>query len=280
MNKFLLLITTVFILNGCYLVEKRRFSDSVAEYNGKIITWGELRKFTAGLSPEDSARVAEKYIRQWAINLIEYDIAKDQTNKVIEQLVEDYRRSLYLHEYEEKLIAQRMPRLLDDSLIQAFYDQHHDQLFLPETILQGLLLIVPKDAPNMDILRKRIQQPNDEEQIEWIEKFAYQYAVGYELFLDEWKTANEIVIHMPFQKDKIEKQLKPNRQIELEDSVNIYLLQITDLHLQGTQTPLSYARKEIESVLLRQRQVDFVQNERERLYDEAIKQGKLKVYEQ
>jgi hypothetical protein len=261
-------------------VEKRRFSDSVAEYNGKIITWGELRKFTAGLSPEDSARVAEKYIRQWAINLIEYDIAKDQTNKVIEQLVEDYRRSLYLHEYEEKLIAQRMPRLLDDSLIQAFYDQHHDQLFLPETILQGLLLIVPKDAPNMDILRKRIQQPNDEEQIEWIEKFAYQYAVGYELFLDEWKTANEIVIHMPFQKDKIEKQLKPNRQIELEDSVNIYLLQITDLHLQGTQTPLSYARKEIESVLLRQRQVDFVQNERERLYDEAIKQGKLKVYEQ
>lgn len=280
MNKFLLLITTVFILNGCYLVEKRRFSDSVAEYNGKIITWGELRKFTAGLSPEDSARVAEKYIRQWAINLIEYDIAKDQTNKVIEQLVEDYRRSLYLHEYEEKLIAQRMPRLLDDSLIQAFYDQHHDQLFLPETILQGLLLIVPKDAPNMDILRKRIQQPNDEEQIEWIEKFAYQYAVGYELFLDEWKTANEIVIHMPFQKDKIEKQLKPNRQIELEDSVNIYLLQITNLHLQGTQIPLSYARKEIESVLLRQRQVDFVQNERERLYDEAIKQGKLKVYEQ
>ena len=37
---------------------------------------------------------------------------------------------------------------------------------MPETILQGLLLIVPKDAPNMDILRKRIQQPNDEEQIE------------------------------------------------------------------------------------------------------------------
>lgn len=280
MNKFLLLITTVFILNSCYLVEKRRFSDSVAEYNGKIITWGELRTLTAGLSSEDSARVAEKYIQQWAINLIEYDIAKDQTNKVIEQLVEDYRRSLYLHEYEEKLIAQRMPRLLDDSLIQAFYDQHHDQLFLPETILQGLLLVVPKDAPNMDILRKKIQQPNDEEQIEWIEKFAYQYAVGYELFLDEWKSANEIVIHMPFQKDKIEKQLKPNRQIELEDSVNTYLLQITNLHLKGTQTPLSYARKEIESVLLRQRQVEFLQNERERLYNEAIKQGKLKVYEQ
>lgn len=280
MNKFLLLITTVFILNGCYLVEKRRFSDSVAEYNGKNITWGELRTLTAGLSSEDSARVAEKYIQQWAINLIEYDIAKDQTNKVIEQLVEDYRRSLYLHEYEEKLIAQRMPRLLDDSLIQAFYDQHHDQLFLPETILQGLLLVVPKDAPNMDILRKKIQQPNDEEQIEWIEKFAYQYAVGYELFLDEWKSANEIVIHMPFQKDKIEKQLKPNRQIELEDSVNTYLLQITNLHLKGTQTPLSYARKEIESVLLRQQQVDFVQNERERLYNEALKQGKLKIYEQ
>lgn len=268
------------MLNSCHLFEERRLSGSVAEYNGKTITFGELRSITAGLSPDDSARVAEQYIRQWAINLIEYDIAKDQSNKAIEQLVEDYRRSLYLHEYEEQLIAQRMPRIVEDTLIQAFYDLHHEHLVLPETILQGLLLVVPIGAPNMDILRKKIQLPSDEENIEWLEKFAYQYAVGYELFLEEWKTTNDILVYMPFKQDNLEKQLKTKRQIELQDSVNLYLLQVTDMHHQGSQMPLSYAKKEIEDILLRQRQVQFLQHEREQLYEEAIKQGKLRLYEE
>lgn len=280
MRKIIILITALFMLNSCHLFEERRLSGSVAEYNGKTITFGELRSITAGLSPDDSARVAEQYIRQWAINLIEYDIAKDQSNKAIEQLVEDYRRSLYLHEYEEQLIAQRMPRIVEDTLIQAFYDLHHEHLVLPETILQGLLLVVPIGAPNMDILRKKIQLPSDEENIEWLEKFAYQYAVGYELFLEEWKTTNDILVYMPFKQDNLEKQLKTKRQIELQDSVNLYLLQVTDMHHQGSQMPLSYAKKEIEDILLRQRQVQFLQHEREQLYEEAIKQGKLRLYEE
>ena len=280
MRKIIILITALFMLNSCHLFEERRLSGSVAEYNGKTITFGELRSITAGLSPDDSARVAEQYIRQWAINLIEYDIAKDQSNQAIEQLVEDYRRSLYLHEYEEQLIAQRMPRIVEDTLIQAFYDLHHEHLVLPETILQGLLLVVPIGAPNMDILRKKIQLPSDEENIEWLEKFAYQYAVGYELFLEEWKTTNDILVYMPFKQDNLEKQLKTKRQIELQDSVNLYLLQVTDMHHQGSQMPLSYAKKEIEDILLRQRQVQFLQHEREQLYEEAIKQGKLRLYEE
>ena len=280
MRKIIILITALFMLNSCHLFEERRLSGSVAEYNGKTITFGELRSITAGLSPDDSARVAEQYIRQWAINLIEYDIAKDQSNKAIEQLVEDYRRSLYLHEYEEQLIAQRMPRIVEDTLIQAFYDLHHEHLVLPETILQGLLLVVPIGAPNMDILRKKIQLPSDEENIEWLEKFAYQYAVGYELFLEEWKTTNDILVYMSFKQDNLEKQLKTKRQIELQDSVNVYLLQVTDMHHQGSQMPLSYAKKEIEDILLRQRQVQFLQHEREQLYEEAIKQGKLRLYEE
>ena len=44
--------------------------------------------------------------------------------------------------------------------------------------------------------------------------------------------------------------------------------------------PLTYARKEIETTLLQQRQVEFLQQERELLYNKAIKEGKLKLYEE
>ena len=68
-------------------------------------------------------------------------------------------------------------------------------------------------------------------------------------------------------------------QIEKSDSVKTYLLQVTDKHLRGEQMPIEYARPEIEKIVLSTRQVEFLQKERERLYNEAIQKGTIKFYE-
>ena len=49
--------------------------------------------------------------------------------------------------------------------------------------------------------------------------------------------------------------------------------------MKGDEKPITYARKEIEEILLRQRQVEFLQQERNKLYENAIVTGKLKLYE-
>ena len=144
------------MLSGCTLYDKKRNSGLVAEYKGRTLTYAEIDLLTAGMSPEDSLRVAEQYIRQWAIDLLTYDKAKDKPNKSIERLVEDYRHSLYIHEYEQRLIAQRMPQEVEDTIVNLFYKEHRHQLILRETILKGLLLVIPIDAPNMEQLRKKI----------------------------------------------------------------------------------------------------------------------------
>ena len=195
-------------------------------------------------------------------------------------MVEDYRRSLYIHEYEQYLIAQRMSKEVEDTIIKEFYDLHSHHFVLREAIVKGVLLVVPNGAPNMDLLRKNIQHPEEEENIEWIEKFAYQYAAGYELFLDDWKTVSQIILRMPFEKDDLNKQLKATRQIELQDSINTYLLQVTDLYQANQPMPIEYARPEIEKIMLAQRQVNFIQQERIGLYEKAIKEGILKRYEE
>ncbi len=275
------IITLLCILcatSSCTLFGKRS-NGAVVEYDGQTITQSDLRYLTAGLSPEDSARVADAYIRQWAIALIEYDKAKDVPNKDIERLVEDYRHSLYIHDYEERLIAQRMPKELEDSLVAQFYETHAQHFVLRETIVRGVLLVVPNGAPKMDKLKQWLQQPTDEENIESIEKYAYQYATGYELFVEEWKTANQILMRMPFKEDDFQKQLSHKKQIELQDSVSTYLLQVTDIHAAGETMPLDYAAPEIEKILLNQRQVEFLQQERTALYEKAVREHKVKFYE-
>lgn len=261
--------------SSCTLFGKRS-NGVVAEYDGQTITQSDIDYITAGLSSEDSARVADAYIRQWATALIEYNEAKDVPNKNIEQLVEDYRHSLYIHDYEERLIAQRMPKQVEDTLVAQFYETHTKHFVLRETILRGVLLVVPNGAPNMDKLKHWLQEPTDEANIESIEKYAYQYATGYELFVDEWKTANQILMRMPFKEDDFLKQLNHKKQIELQDSISTYLLQVTDIHATGEAMPLDYATPEIEKIILNQRQVEFLKQERDALYDQALREHKLK----
>lgn len=266
-------------LFSCTLFEQKRSSGVLVEYKGKTLSHADIQRLTQGMSPEDSARIAEQYIYQWAIHLLEYDVAKDKPNQSIEKLVEEYRRALYIHEYEQQLIAQRMPRAIEDTVIQSFYLLNEQYYILRETIVKGLLLIIPNGAPNMDELRKRIQAPHEEENIEWIEKFAYQYATGYELFLDEWKQISQMLLYMPFEQNNLQKQLKRSHQVELQDSTATYLLQVTELYEEGQSMPLDYARPAIEEVILSQRQVSFLQEERKKLFEKAIKDGQIKRYE-
>ena len=279
MRKFVVLLVLLPLLVGCTLFEQQRKSGVVVEYNGQTLTEVELDRLTNGLSAEDSARVAEAYIRQWAEDLLEYDAAKSSSDKSIERRVEDYRRSLYVHEYEEHLIAQRMPKHVVDSLVRAFNATHSSRFVLDETIVKGMLLVVPVGAPNMDELKRQMAKPFDDENLEQIEKYAYNYATGYELFLEEWKNSRQILLRMPISDANLQKQLNQKRQLVVEDSINTYLLQVTDVHMKGAEMPLDYARGAIEQLLLNERRVEFLEQEREKLYEKAIQQGKLKRYE-
>lgn len=279
MKKTTIILLVLTLLVGCDRLDIKRLQGVVAECNGESLLATEIEALTLGLSAEDSAQVAEQYVHQWAINLLMKDVIRGNQNKEIERLVAEYRRSLYQHEWEQHLVARRMSQHVEDSVVLAYYEANKHHFVLRETILRGVLLVVPNGAPSMDQLKRYIVEPQDEEHIEWVEKYAYQYASGYELFLDEWKTANQILLRMPFEEGNLQKQLKQQRQITMQDSLNSYILQVVDVYVKGEQMPIDYARKEIEKIILSQRQVDFIESERENLYNNAIQSGKLKRYE-
>ena len=215
-----------------------------------------------------------------------------------------------------------MPKQVEDSAVAALYAQLGDRLQLKESIVKGILVIAPNEAPYLQDLRRwllmangeviasakgekaakakgdkaakakgtkgertagakglkakgdkaKAEEVNEEEQdprseaLDNIEKYAYQYSSGYELFTDEWKTASELQLLMPFERNELDGMLRRNSQIELSDSINTYLLQVTEKYLSGERTPMDYARPQLEEYILSTRQAQFLQEERERLY--------------
>ena len=263
------------LLGSCTALEKQQKVGAAVEVNGQYLYRSTLDSLTVGLSSEDSLRMVQQYISQWTKDILEYDKAKARTKSDLEKLVEEYRRALYVQAYEQQLIERHMPKAVPDSVVKQVYEQMPNRFLLDESIVKGILVVVPKDARDIAKLRGWMAK----EKLDEIEKYAYQNASGYELFADKWLTTTDLLAHMPAERAEMENMLKAKNQIEVTDSLKTYVLQVTEKHLRGEQMPMEYARPEIEKIVLYERQVDFLNKEREKLYNEAIQDQKIKFYE-
>jgi hypothetical protein len=266
------------LVSACTALEKKQQAGAVVEVQGHYLYLSTLDSLTLGLSSEDSMRVAQQYINQWAKDVVLYEEVRSKKAKLgsaeIERMVDDYRRALYTQAYEAYLVERRMPKTVSDSTAMQIYTQMPERFTLSESIMKGILVVVPADAPKVDKLRKWLATQSMDD----IEKYAYQNASGYELFTDRWMTTTDMLQQLPLERNELENMLKNKNLIEVADSAKTYLLQITDKHMRGEQMPFEYARPEIEKIVLTARQVEFLQKERERLYNEAIQEKKVIFY--
>jgi hypothetical protein len=266
-------------LSGCNLFQRDAKEGSVVQLGSNYLYQSDLDAVTQyAATPEDSARYAEQFIRRWATDILQYQQGKNHSTSDIESLVEDYRRSLYVAEYERYIVDKRMPKTVSDAEADTFYVHHPERFILQENILQGALLVVPRDAPSQNELRKRMTDLTDEANLEYIEKYAYQYASGYELFTEQWRTGNQILMRMP--SNKWQKTLAANKQYAEQDSTSVYLLQVTACRLAGEAMPIEYARTTIDKMILAERRVKFLQAQRQQLYDDAVRFGTIQFNKQ
>lgn len=265
-------------LSGCHHIRDHQSKGVVAEINGQKLYEAEVNTIIGNRTGEDSARVRREYIHQWVIDILVQHKANEYISPEIERLVADYRRSLCAYEYEKELVSHRMSKHIDDSILTTFYQKHQNRLILQDDIFKGVLLVIPKDAPNQDALMRSLRDLKEDD-LQFLEKYAYQNATGYELFLDQWKTANQLLVRMPFERNTLVSELRNKQQIVLQDSLSKYILQVTQKELEGNQMPFDYARPEIEKIILSERQKEFLKKEHENLYQEGLRTQKIKIYE-
>lgn len=276
-SAYILLVSMLCV--GCSFFERRNTKDAVVSIGQSVLTRQQLEAATFAASDSiDSVRLAEAYIRQWAGDVLFYEKATRDRSQEIEARVEQYRRDLYLYEYEQKLISQRMNKTVSSAEIDAFYKAHEPMFVLEEPMLKGLLIVAPNGTPDMQKLRKWLTKY--EEEIENIEKYAYNYCTGYELFTDRWFTAAQVRKHMPLSPQDFAVVLKQKQQIEVEDSLQTYFLQVTDKRLAGELMPRDYAETEIRNIILGERQASFINEQKALLYREADRLFRIKRYDE
>jgi len=115
-SRLLILIFAVVISSSCTRKAADNARVPLLEVEGKFLYLDQIQEIIPpNVNAEDSAEIAESFIRKWVTDVLLYEIAKrNVTNKdEIDRLIEDYRKSLTIHQYQQKLIEQRLPKRSD-----------------------------------------------------------------------------------------------------------------------------------------------------------------------
>ena len=275
MNKFTFLtiiILTLVVSSSCVHKTHEVAQKALLEVEGKFLYADEVQKIIPpNMNDSDSTAIANSYIRKWVTDVLMYENAKRNiTNKEeIDELVESYRKSLTIHQYQQKMIEQRLPKEPTEEDMKAFYTQYSDQLILKEGIIKGLLLIIPQKAPKLGIVRSWVQSANTKS-LESIEKYSLQNAISYDYFGDKWVPFSEILKRMPLKIEDPSRYLSSNRFVETSDSTEHFFLRIESFKLSGQVEPYEMAKERISNILINKQKADFISKFEKEIYNDAV----------
>ena len=232
------------------------------------------------LSAEDSTEFAQSYIKMWINTRLVYNKAKQNivNKEEIDQLVEDYKKSLITNSFQEQLIREHFSKAVKDKELESYYEKNKDKIKLKENIVKGLFLKVPVDSKELANFQKWYKQTNDDA-VENIEKKRLQNAVGYEYFYNDWVSFSSMAENIPLSIDDEEQFLKTNKNIEVRDSSFVYLLNIKEYKLIGGEAPFDYIKNHLMEIYIEQQRSDYLKQVQEDLYKKAISDGEIKFYD-
>jgi len=252
----------------------------LVEVEGNFLYRDQIEKiFSPNVDKKDSEQLVNNFIRNWATNVLLYETAKKNINDLseIDKLVEEYRKSLIIHEYQQKLIQQKFSKDISEEETKAFYEKFGNQLLLNESYVKGLLLVVPANTPQLNEVRSWVQRPNIKS-LENIEKYSLKNAISYDYFMNKWVPWVEVLKKIPSQTDNFANLLANNSFVELSDSTQRYFLKIQDHLNPGDVKPYELAKDEINNILIHKQEAEFIKQFENDLYNDALTKKKIVFY--
>lgn len=273
-------ILLIFALLSCNEKSKNSSGKTpLLEVAGKFLYKEEVNKvIPSDATLIDSADIAGRYIQKWVTEALMYENAQRNITDLeeINKLVEEYRKSLIIHEYEQALVKLYVDEKIPDKEIEEFYNQYKSQIRLRENQIKGVLLILPKDAPQLNEVKNWVKNI-DSESLEKIEKYSLKNAISFDYF-NKWTPCREIVKRIPLEVEDSKAHLEKNKFTEVSDSTKIYLLSITEALSADEIEPLELAKEKIINIMLNKKKNDFIVDFERSVYNDALQQGEITFF--
>ena len=208
--------------------------------------------------------VSEKVLLNQALINIS-DNSEEMENKI-----SNYRNSLLIYEYQQRLIDQNFDTSIVNNEIIKYYDDNINMFKLDQDIFKGRYIIIDKNAPNLKSLYKLFRS-NDDSDIDEMISYCMMYASEYYVNDSTWTTYNSIKQKFPGSVSPVSIFYSKRKYDVFEEDNFIYLLSIKDYKFKGNISPFSVEKQKIKSLIINRNKMKYL----EMIENELIQNGKL-----
>ena len=269
------------LLKTCSNSETEKNRVPLAKVGNEVVYLDEaLQGMPEGLSGKDSTLYVRQFLKSRVKDLLVYEKAVKNIpqNQELEDLVENYRRSLIIYEYQQQVLNEKMQTELSESELLDFYKANSKRFVAERNLVKGIFIKIPKNAPDLGKI-KQLYKSSSTDSFEKIEKYCVQNAGQFEYFYDKWVSFDDIMDNIPYTLSGSQSDfLKSRSTLELVEKDFCYLLYIDDYVLSGNTAPFEYVHDNVKNVMMNSRKTEFVHQFEQNLLREAENKGKIKYY--
>jgi len=271
-KRLALLLLAVLSLASC---QQNRDKVVAQVYNHKLYLSEVESGLPSGLSPEDSVAMVKDYVDSWVkerLILHEAEHALSFREKNFDKQLEDYRRSLLINAYYDKLVSDTNKFGISDQDVEAFGRDFDGRYTVDKEIVKVNYVKLSENskliAPVKAILFNENRRQEEKEQLTLL----FGDSVEYMLDDNTWLYLEDVRAEVPF--DLKEGDLKSHHQyVDKTIDGNCYLLVIMDYKNQRAASETEEERAAVRMMLMNQRKRQFIENHINELYKKALKEG-------
>ena len=274
--RFILSVLLFFFITSC---DKSLEKDVLAKVNNNLLFFNEVIN-KMPISTLDTSVFIEKYTRKWVGDKILLDqalINLDENSEELNDKVTNYKNSLLIYEYKQRLINQNFDTTVVLNDILSYYNKHIKEFKLNQDIFKGRFIIIDKTAPKIKELFKLFKS-NDNDDIDDLVSYCMLYSLEYYVNDSSWNYFNYIKQKIPnnvFASDIFSSKRKYDI---IEDDTYLYLLLLKDFKIKGSTSPFSLEKEKIKSLIINNNKIKYLDIIESNLVNNALSTSKIKIY--
>lgn len=233
-----------------------------------------------GLPADDSIAIVRDFVEKWVRNqliLSKAELNLTDEEKDVEQQIDNYRTSLLIYAYEQSYLRQNLDTVVTDEEVEKYYEENQSNFILNESLLKGIFMKIPVNAPNIFKVRQWYRSDNPE-YIKNLEGYCFKHASVYDHFNDGWVKMNEILPMIPAFYGNSESAVLSRRYIETRDSAYFYFLSAKEVIASGTVSPLEIVKNDIQNIILNKRKIKLINELEAAIYTDAQNREHFTIY--
>ncbi len=275
MKKRIIALVSILIATCCAC---KRSNTIVVRVYDKELSLSELQAMLPAYSANDSIALTQQHLQGWIqeqvmLHEAEHYLTPGEMN--FDHEIENYRNALTIHAFETKYLNNHVTKnMISQDEILAYYKTHPDKFMLAQNAIKLHFIKFSINTPNIEKAQKLFFKTRTAQEEKQMENICMNNAENYYM-QNQWLLYEDILKEIPLTLYNETKFKNGETELVFNDSDYIYMVQILDFKTKETLAPLSIVQNNITDILLKEKQVNMLNQLRTKAMEKAQKNGEI-----